>query len=57
MTKEEIKAFLKREEVRNYLKEHIFVEISIKPTKFLGYGIEATACLGDEKIASNGVFI
>lgn len=57
MTKEEIKAFLKREEVKDYLKEHISVEISIEPTEFLGYDIEATAYLDDEEIASNDDFI
>ena len=57
MTEQEIKAFLEKKEVQEYLKTHMKVKISIAPTDFCGYDITATACLDDKEIVTNDDFI
>ena len=57
ITEQEIKAFLEKKEVQEYLKTHMKVEISVESTDFCGYDITATACLDDKEIVSNDDFI
>ena len=54
MTEQEIKAFLQKPEVIEYLKENIVLNLSVEPCEsILGYDIEAEVYLDGQLLTSD----
>ena len=54
MTEQEIKAFLQKPEVIEYLKENIVLNLSVEPCEnILGYDIEAEVYLEGQLLAKD----